>query len=455
MRTTLVLLAMVTSVWTLADRSNAADAAIQSIDRAEKRADVGDKFVVHEWGTFTTFSGSDGVYLDFRPLAVEKSDLPNFVLSRSTKSPLFSKSRIRGKVRMETPVTYFYTDRIREVNVRVGFPEGLLTEFYPPVREMLPPFDEKVAFKEGEPIGNSSLDWGKVTLIPISQLTPNIEDPVLREQISRHLANCAVPHGPGGQHYEQARATDSALVHVRATNGPAIWPTPDQSYMEKFLFYRGVGRFELPVKAVFDSRGRVTLRNDGQLPLESAILINVESGSIRARTIGQIGPNGESRFESMQAMTLDELSLVTKSVLVDQGLYEKEAASMVETWKQSWFSEEGTRVLYIVPEQTTDELLPLTIEPSPDETLRVLVGRMEILPPDAEQQLIKTVRESGQAREVHQKKPEDKKREPFALSEKLLSYGRMMEPALVRVSKIAGDSAVRAEADRLIAQVQK
>ena len=26
-----------------------------------------DKLIVHEWGTFTTFSGSNGVHLDFRP----------------------------------------------------------------------------------------------------------------------------------------------------------------------------------------------------------------------------------------------------------------------------------------------------------------------------------------------------------------------------------------------------
>ena len=39
-------------------------------------------FIVHEWGTFTTFSGSDGVFLDFRPLAAKESDLPDYVLDR-------------------------------------------------------------------------------------------------------------------------------------------------------------------------------------------------------------------------------------------------------------------------------------------------------------------------------------------------------------------------------------
>ncbi len=65
---------------------------------------------MHEWGTFTEFSGSDGVRLEFRPLADE--DLPPFVLDRFLQSGVgnpFSKSEIRVRLRMETPVTYFYT----------------------------------------------------------------------------------------------------------------------------------------------------------------------------------------------------------------------------------------------------------------------------------------------------------------------------------------------------------
>ena len=121
-----------------------------------------DPFIVHEWGTFTSFSGSDGVRLEFRPLVDE--DLPAFVLDRFLQSGQRAnmKRSIRSRLRMETPVTYFYTERERDVNVRVDFPKGLLTEFYPPVVSMGP------QFKMGEklPIRNSHLDWGKVHLIP-------------------------------------------------------------------------------------------------------------------------------------------------------------------------------------------------------------------------------------------------------------------------------------------------
>ena len=67
---------------------------------------------------------------------------------------------------METPVTYFYTDRERVVDVTVGFPKGLLTEFYPPVRMMFPVFVKG----QSEKLADSSLSWDKVKLIPAASI---------------------------------------------------------------------------------------------------------------------------------------------------------------------------------------------------------------------------------------------------------------------------------------------
>src|SRR5579872_2196639 len=90
----------------------------ETVNRATAQP-AGDGLIVHEWGTFTSFSGSDGVRLEFRPLVDE--DLPAFVLDRFLQSGVAnpcSKSQIRVRMRMETPVTYFYTNRERDVNVR-------------------------------------------------------------------------------------------------------------------------------------------------------------------------------------------------------------------------------------------------------------------------------------------------------------------------------------------------
>src|SRR5262245_19910917 len=73
------------------------------------------KLEVHEWGTFTSVQGSDGVLLEWQPFAAP--DLPSFVynwrrpgLGRQMPATLlFGKGGIRSLQRMETPVIYFYT----------------------------------------------------------------------------------------------------------------------------------------------------------------------------------------------------------------------------------------------------------------------------------------------------------------------------------------------------------
>jgi hypothetical protein len=67
--------------------------------------------------------------------------------------------------------------------------------------------------------------------------------------------------------------------------------------------------------------------------------------------------------------------------LARQGLFADEAKAMVDTWKDSWFTEEGERVFYILPRVWTDEILPMTLSPAPEKLVRVMVGRAEILTP--------------------------------------------------------------------------
>ncbi len=81
---------------------------------------------------------------------------------------------------------------------------------------------------------------------------------------------------------------------------------------------------------------------------------------------------------------LPELRQEMKAMLIANGLYEKEADAMLNTWRDSWF-EEGLRVFYLMPRKTTDAILPIVIEPEPAGLVRVLVGRTEIITPEMEQ----------------------------------------------------------------------
>ena len=83
--------------------------------------------VVHEWGTFTSIAGENGEALAWSP-QLGSDDLPCFV-ERFRRYR--GKGFVRGTVRMETPVLYFYAPRETSVNVSVGFPGGLITEWFP------------------------------------------------------------------------------------------------------------------------------------------------------------------------------------------------------------------------------------------------------------------------------------------------------------------------------------
>src|SRR5260370_32778267 len=81
----------------------------------------------HEWGTFTSIAGSDGQAIEWSPLT-GATDLPGFV--EHFRSAGF-KLGLRGTVRMETPVLYFYSSRQETVSVKVSFARGVITYGYP------------------------------------------------------------------------------------------------------------------------------------------------------------------------------------------------------------------------------------------------------------------------------------------------------------------------------------
>lgn len=415
------------------------------------------KLIVHEWGTFTSFSGSDGVRLEYRPLIDE--DLPPFVLDRFLQSGVlnpFSKSQIRVRMRMETPVIYFYTDRERDVNVRVEFPQGLLTEFYPPVAKIAP------AFKlfEKPPIKNSMLDWGCVHLIPTDRLQAIVDDPARRRLLeTRMLTGLVPPDDNSHNHYFHARETDSALLQVHCP--PSAYPKKEPfastgDFFEKFLFYRGIGNFDLPLRLAAQGDGEYELLNVGPDPIRSLFLVTVDGEDIRFAEFAAVENGGRLLMtQSSKPGTVDGLAEAVVATLVREGLYEKEAWAMVNTWKSSWFGENGTRLLYMVPQRITDELLPLKIEPRPDETIRVLVGRMEIMPPEDEARIIELVRKSAAERQAATKEAEKTGEwSSYRWLPELDQLGRLVEPALVRVRTISDDPVVQAESQFLLDALQ-
>lgn len=408
-------------------------------------APANDPLIVHEWGTFTSYTNTDGGRLEFRPLFDD--DLPNFVQDRSTASGIgfLSKVSYRALVRMETPITYFYTKEPRDVRVRVGFPEGLLTEFYPPAA-ISPPYKGPT-----EPKKNSALDWGTVHLIPESYLAPKFADPRLAEVMAKRIAQKLPPDTDNNNHYGYARQTDSALVHIHkpAQKDKAL---EGQDYFEKFLFYRGLGDFKLPIRVQALGEGKAVVNNSGADPIAWMMLLDVSDAGLRYATFDGVAA-GSQREVSLPAevATLDQMSADLTAALETTGLYPKEATSMVNTWKSSWFGEQGTRLLYFVPERLTDNLLPLTIEPRPAETVRVLVGRMDMMTPEQETKITKIVSDSRAARTAaYNLAREEGRHLTYPLPDSVRNLGRLAEPALTHIRHSAKDPQLSDEAASLI-----
>lgn len=376
------------------------------------RAEPSHGLVVHEWGTFTSLQSSDGVPLKWNPL--ESSRLPKFVYnwnqSGLRRAPtgllvLGVKSALVTFQRLETPVVYFYSDKEQTVDLSVGFPKGGITEWYPQAPEVgpssfLPNSTLTTVDAELQRLGFSS-SFSLATLLSKGPIKESlIHWPALKIiPAAGHddLANL-LPTDSSGSHYFAARQTDSAYVQA-----PSFSRTHSQLESEKFLFYRGAGNFVAPLSVSMQPAGAVTVANNGAQPLAHLFVIRVEGGRGGFVELPGLKP-GESRNTSLDltgpGQPLEHLRQELKEQmarsLTAEGLYPREAVAMVNTWDDSWFTEEGVRVLYTLPRAWTDQILPMKIEPKPRELVRVMVGRAELLAPQTENQLTRALENARQ-----------------------------------------------------------
>ena len=302
------------------------------------------QLVVHEWGTFTSIAGADGAAVEWLPVS-PKSDLPSFVEHLRNADV---KGGLRGTVRMETPVIYFYSPRQTAVSVRVSFAKGLITEWFPHAAAVRPAEARPVSL---DPSVSGTIAWKDVTITPASN------EAFLRENAPSH--------------YYAARETSANNVCIAAPSG---------NQLEKFLFYRGVSAFTPPLSAKVLANGQLQLHNNAQA-IPTLILFE-RRGDRLGYTISTFESSGALDPPSTSG-TFDSLRSDFENALVAQGLYRDEAHAMLETWRDSWF-EEGSRLFYIVPRPFVDSVLPLSIHPVPSQLTRVFVGRIELVTPATE-----------------------------------------------------------------------
>lgn len=328
----------------------------------------GTGFVVHEWGTNTVVVGSDGSMQ--RGLHHEEEDLPAFVYDR-TKSEL---ARDPTNVKMETPVTYFYSDEPLIATATVTFPKGIFTQWYPHVAGYSP----FVLRGKGDPALDPDFPYSSPEC---KEAFSRLHDGVLSWGEVAVLGRNAASDGP------EASLDRYTWSHARAVAANPVRITVDgKTQDERFLFYRGLGNFPLDVKITSAEDGSLTLANlDPRSRAGAAFVLHVEKDKagfvVHAGGIAPSATLAATPPPATQALDgyVQDLAKAMVTELDKAGLYHDESIAMVKTWARQWFRTPGVRVLYLAPQAWTDAQIPLAITPAPSEKVRVMVIRVEVI----------------------------------------------------------------------------
>jgi len=373
-------------------------------------------YELHEWGTFTTVSGSNGENL--AGLKVEEEHLPSFVyshmgmgsfnpsrglylgartplnqmfVSQDAKMVYHPASSFKGMprvrlanvtVKMETPVIYFYGDDTPKVNVKVGFNGGTISQWYPQ---------------------RKSGDTPNLITRKDLKLSPNL----VKARGNRKLVNFKPvdfsKNYTGAIEWDveilPKDQADSAYTFKGTENKTWIYPRVPGANMikvgkeyEDYLFYRGIGNFPIPVKFTVDKNETLNVANNSKQPVPFAFAFENIGGKFRYKTIGSIAPGttakvSEGDWVNPSQQQVEVFQEMRKG-LVAQGLSVDEANGMVKTWWNSYFNKPGLRVFWVVPQNDLERVLPLNVSPKPTKQVRVMVGRSDILRPKMEQDMI-------------------------------------------------------------------
>lgn len=373
----------------------------------------GERLVVHEWGTFTSFQNEAGESL--RRINTDDEPVPPFV-HRLAKVKLFAPTEIyieqpnlsqgapqadpRVTMRLETPVVYFHLPRDQKemsLDVSVDFRGGYLTEYFPKAAVLVngKPFAQN-DFPPG-PIALGGLRWSHVLIGHAKGLGQ-------MPQTTDHV-------------WLAPRKVDAAMVTVGSES-------------ERFLFYRGVGDLAAPMKVTrsSDQMLDVQLNTPALKMLETPVLsgsrlddfvtkdalpslhhhwqsmlthrdvwlLDVRRNGTSAfrrwresatgQRAGALPFKMSSKFEESQYAS-DNLAALRNEMhdaLVRMGLFDDEANALLETWELSYFRSPGQRLFFLVPRAWTDAVLPLRLSVPADVT-RVMVGRIELVTPQQRQ----------------------------------------------------------------------
>lgn len=359
------------------------------------------KFVVHEWGSVNLIQDSDRAIIS--GLVDDQSDLPPFVHVWT------ENKQSRFPMVIEKPILYFYSDEAVFANVKVGCPEGILTQWWPQATRVTPAIPSRPDQKMPE-LKNGVLEWNFVAV------APNVAEPELKKV-------------PKNSWWPVARDTDSAIVRVKGGE-------------EKFLFYRGASRMQSALGVQVNADGAFELRPVvADKPVRHVFTMHVPvKGEPKLGYVEDVKAPGAT---SKPLASAEEAAAILRKILLAEGLYEKEADGMSKIWKEGMFEAPGLRAMYLMAEEDLNAFLPVTIQPSPDEFKRVMLVRMECLTPEREHEILGLIKQLGA----------DNFRDRGAAQKALMQMGRIGQAMMRRYHAASDDPEIRMRLKTILKQI--
>jgi hypothetical protein len=309
--------------------------------------------VVHEWGVVTvpygvTEAGIRTAGVRRGPAGAEIEGLPDFVVT--WKAAVGQRAEELRNMPVRKPVVYFYSKEEQAVELKVRVPSGRPEAWWPPADDVAPTsrfltparLGGRPALPEEIEALNGHLDWRALRVDPKAG--------GFREASGWWL---------------RARETDAT-------------PIRSGREAEKFLYYDAFAAFDPRLEIRWAKGGRARIRNAGESPARRLFAIQVKDGRCRSAHREELAPGETAELDTAEGRP----GLV--EVLIEAGLYRKEAEGLVKIWSEEWFGFDGARVLSLVPREAYDRLLPLEIRPAPSDLRRVLVAHVECLDAEAE-----------------------------------------------------------------------
>jgi hypothetical protein len=315
---------------------------------------------VHEWGVFGVNDDRELANADMR---AEWAALPKFVFGQTAGRSLPINQHQNNIV--FKPVVFLHSPQPLALEIRVDFPGGAPAVWWP--RTVYPAQELDVCPSGGkQKEAFRDLEWHVQVKEPPKGQKSNAQ-PLAVDK---------------GHWIELLRAVKADDVFTKTTDGEYGGfikegkGLPDSQYeRERFIYYDGLVPIGKRV-AITVEKEKVSVANRAKHPLFDVTVVDRRTPDhtrvARVAKLEARAKTTELDFAEVGSKEWPEAGLVmlTKQ-LTDAGLFEDEAKSLADVWKNEFFLADGLTLFFRLPQEEYEKLLPMKLKPRPEKLVRV------------------------------------------------------------------------------------